>query len=148
MERPRYFEDYEMGKERRSHGRTITETDFVVHTGHTGDFFLHHMDAEHIKDTPFGQHIAHGMMTFAISIGLTTSKINPLAFTYGYEHLRFPSPVFIGDMIHTVLTVSALTPDPKCPAKGFVTKSCRVINQRSQVVLAYDYLLLTDCRPA
>ena len=30
MERPRYFEDYELGEQRESAGRTITETDFVV----------------------------------------------------------------------------------------------------------------------
>lgn len=147
MERPRYFEDYEIGEERRSHGRTITETDFVVHAGHTGDFFPHHMDAEFMKDTPFGQRIAHGTMTFAIGIGLTASEINPLAFTYGYERLRFPSPVFIGDTIHTVLTVSALDPDAKRPDKGRVTESCRVLNQRGQTVLACDHLILAERRP-
>ena len=77
MERPRHFEDIAVGEERRTYGRTITETDFVVHAGHTGDFFPHHMDAEHMKSTPFGQRIAHGTMTFAIGIGLSASEINP-----------------------------------------------------------------------
>src|ERR1019366_10415269 len=105
-ERPRFFEDYELGEVRKTHGRTITETDFVIHAGHTGDFFPHHMDAEAAKSTPFGQRIAHGTMTFAIGIGLTASEINPHAFTYGFERLRFPKPVFIGDTIHTRLTVT------------------------------------------
>ncbi|MDQ0471857.1 MaoC/PaaZ C-terminal domain-containing protein [Labrys wisconsinensis] len=148
MERPRYFEDYVLGEERRSHGRTITETDFVVHAGHTGDFFPHHMDAEHMKASPFGQRIAHGTMTFAIGIGLTASEINPLAFTYGYDRLRFPRPVFIGDTIHTVLTVSALEPDPRRPDKGRVVESCRVVNQRGETVLACDHVLLAERRPA
>ena len=39
MDRPRHFEDYQLGEERRTYGRTITESDFVVHAGHTGDFF-------------------------------------------------------------------------------------------------------------
>lgn len=147
MERPRYFEDYELDEVRRTHGRTITETDFVVHAGHTGDFFPHHMDAEFMKTTPFGQRIAHGTMIFAIGIGLTASEINPHAFTYGYDRLRFPKPVFIGDTIHTVLTVSALLPDPKRPGKGIVTESCRVMNQRGETVMACDHLLLADCRP-
>ena len=72
-ERPRFFEDYVLGEVRETHGRTITETDFVVHAGHTGDFFPHHMDAEFMKATQFGQRIAHGTMTFAIGIGLTAS---------------------------------------------------------------------------
>ncbi|MCB1041218.1 MAG: hypothetical protein KDA94_17035, partial [Acidimicrobiales bacterium] len=71
MERVRYFEDYEVGEARETLGRTITETDMVIHAGHSGDFFPHHMDAEFCKTQPFGQRIAHGTMTFAIGIGLT-----------------------------------------------------------------------------
>ena len=73
MEQIVYFEDYEIGFSRTTLGRTITETDFVVHAGHTGDFFPHHMDAEYMKGTPFGQRIAHGTLVFSIGIGLTAS---------------------------------------------------------------------------
>ena len=41
-----YFEDYQEGDFRETIGRTITETDIVMHAGQTGDFFPHHMDAE------------------------------------------------------------------------------------------------------
>ena len=64
LEQTTYFEDYEIGQGRTTVGRTITETDFVVHAGHTGDFFPHHMDAEFAKTLPFGQRIAHGTMVF------------------------------------------------------------------------------------
>jgi acyl dehydratase len=146
MERPRYFEDYELGEQRESAGRTITETDFVVHAGHTGDFFPHHMDAEFMKGSPFGQRIAHGTMTFAIGIGLTASEINPHAFTYGYEKLRFPRPVFIGDTIRTQMTVSAKESDSKRPDRGRVVEACRVINQRGEVVLACEHILSVERR--
>jgi acyl dehydratase len=58
MAQSRYYEDYLVGGARETMGRTITETDFIVHAGHTGDFFPHHMDAEFAKSTPFGQRIA------------------------------------------------------------------------------------------
>lgn len=148
MERPRYFEDYDLGETRETSGRTITETDIVVHAGHTGDFFPHHMDAEFMKSSPFGQRIAHGTMTFAIGIGLTASEINPLAFTYGYERLRFPKPVLIGDTIRTVLTISAKEPDPKRPGHGRIVESCRVVNQRGETVMACDHILLAARRAA
>lgn len=144
MENPRYFEDFALGEKRRTNGRTITETDFVVHAGHTGDFFPHHMDAEFMKDHAFGQRIAHGTMTFAIGIGLTASEINPLAFTYGYERLRFPKPVFIGDTIHTELTISALDDDPKRASHGRVTEQIHVLNQRNETVLACDHIHLVQ----
>jgi acyl dehydratase len=148
MERPRYFEDYVVGEMRLTHGRTITETDFVVHAGHTGDFFPHHMDAEAMKASPWGQRIAHGTMTFAIGIGLTASEINPLAFTYGYERLRFPKPLFIGDTIHTKLTIAQLQADPKRLDHGRITERVEVINQRDEVVLACEHIYLAKRRPA
>src|ERR1700704_3134263 len=146
MERPRYFEDYELGEQRETTGRTITETDFVVHAGHTGDFFPHHMDAEFMKGSPFGQRIAHGTLTFATGIGLTASEINPRAFTYGYEKLRFPRPVFIDDTIRTRLIVSTKETDPKRSDRGRVLESCQVINQRGEVVLACEHILLVERR--
>lgn len=39
MERVRYFEDYEVGEARETLGRTITETDMVIHAGHSGISF-------------------------------------------------------------------------------------------------------------
>ena len=66
MEQIRYFEDYEIGATRLTIGRTITETDFVVHAGHTGDFFPHHMDAEFMDDaTRLPARIAHGTLVFS-----------------------------------------------------------------------------------
>lgn len=147
MEQITYFEDYEIGFSRTTLGRTITETDFVVHAGHTGDFFPHHMDAEYMKGTPFGQRIAHGTMVFSIGVGLTASVINPVAFSYGYDRLRFIRPVFIGDTIKTRATITAKEDDPKRPDAGRVIERCEVINQRGEVVLAADHIYIVERRP-
>jgi monoamine oxidase len=148
MEQTTYFEDYEVGSSRVTTGRTITETDFVVHAGHTGDFFPHHMDAEFMKKTPFGQRIAHGTMVFSIGVGLTASIINPVAFSYGYDRLRFIRPVFIGDTIRTRATIVAKEDDPKRPEAGRVIERCEVINQRDEVVLAADHIYIVERRGA
>lgn len=141
-----HYEDYELGHVRVTSGRTITETDFVVHAGHTGDFFPHHMDAEFAKTLPGGQRIAHGTMIFSIGVGLTASLINPAAFTYGYDRLRFVRPVHIGDTIRTRVTIAAKEDDPKRAGSGRVTERCEVINQRDEVVLAADHILLVERR--
>lgn len=39
MEKAIYYEDYELGSVRETMGRTITETDIVIHAGQVGDFF-------------------------------------------------------------------------------------------------------------
>ncbi|KPB00832.1 MaoC family dehydratase [Ahrensia marina] len=141
-----YFEDYALDASRTTVGRTITETDFVVHAGHTGDFFPHHLDAEFCKTLPFGQRIAHGTMVFSIGIGLTASIINPVAFSYGYDKLRFIRPVFIGDTIKTRVTISDKYPDPKREGMGQVIERCEVINQKDETVLAADHILLVEMK--
>jgi len=146
MTKGEYFEDYQVGSQRISSGRTITETDVVIHAGHTGDFFPHHVDAEFARQTPFGQRIVHGTMTFAIGIGLTSTQINPLAFTYGYDKLRFPKPVFIGDTLRTRVTVKDKQADPKRENHGRVIEACEVLNQRDEVVLYCEHVLLVEKR--
>lgn len=148
MEQTTYFEDYEIGSGRLSYGRTITETDFVVHAGHTGDFFPHHMDAEFMKTQAFGQRIAHGTMVFSIGVGLTANVINPVAFSYGYDRLRFVKPVFIGDTIRTRTTIAAKEDDPKRADMGRVFERTEVINQRDEVVLVADHIYIVERKPA
>jgi monoamine oxidase len=143
-----HFEEYELGHVRITSGRTITETDFVVHAGHTGDFFPHHMDAEFAKTLPGGQRIAHGTMIFSIGIGLTATLINPVAFSYGYDRLRFIRPVHIGDTIKTRVTITEKTDDPKRKDMGRVVERCEVINQRGETVLAADHILLVERKKA
>ena len=142
----KYYDEYTLQSRRTSFGRTITETDFVVHAGHTGDFFPHHMDAEWCKTQPFGERIAHGTMTFAIGVGLTASVINPVAFTYGYDRLRFPTPVHIGDTIRSEVTITVKEDDPKRPNMGRVVERLLVKNQNDEVVLACDHILLVQKR--
>src|SRR5579884_3633636 len=80
----KYFEDYVVGERRQTSGRTITETDIVLHAGQTGDFYPHHMDAEWCKAQPFGQRIAHGTLIFSMAVGMTAGEMNPRAMSYGY----------------------------------------------------------------
>jgi acyl dehydratase len=148
MTKTEYYEDYVVGSQRQTSGRTITEADFVVHAGHSGDYFPHHVDAEFARTTPFGQRIAHGTMTFTIGIGLTASQINPVAFTYGYDKLRFPKPVFISDTIRTRITVKDKQEDPKRKELGRVIEACEVLNQRNEVVMYCEHILLVSVRPA
>lgn len=137
-----FFEDYELNSSRITLGRTITETDIVMHAGQTGDFFPHHMDAEWCKTQEFGQRIAHGTLIFSVGIGMSAGVMNPEAFSYGYDRLRFVKPVHIGDTIRVRTTISAKEEYPKRQAYGMVTEQVEVLNQHNQVVLACAHLLL------
>ena len=141
----RHYEDYAVGEERLTLGRTITETDVVVHAGQTGDFYPHHMDAEWCRTQPFGQRIAHGTLVFSVAVGMTAGDINPLAFSSGYDRLRFVKPVHIGDTIRCRVTISEKR-DHKRPNLGVVVEHLEVVNQRDEVVLVCDHLLLAERR--
>lgn len=146
--RTRYFEDYAPGETRRSTGRTVTEADIVLHAGQTGDFYPHHMDAEWCKTQDFKQRIAHGTLVFSIAVGQTAGEINPAAFSYGYDRLRFIKPVFIGDTLTTRCTVREKRDHPKRADHGIVAEAVEALNQRGETVLAAEHLLLVQRRPA
>ncbi len=143
----RYFEEFETNEERTTGGRTITETDIVIHAGQTGDFFPHHMDEEWCKTQPFGKRIAHGTLIFSVAIGMTAQVINEVAMTYGYERLRFTKPVFIGDTIRVKVTISAKK-EHKKPGFGLITELVEVFNQRQELVMVCEHILLAQKRNA
>ena len=118
----------------------------MIHAGQTGDFFPHHMDAEWCKTQDFKQRIAHGTLIFSVAVGMTANEINPVAFSYGYDRLRFIRPVFIGDTITTKVTIGEKR-EHKKPGMGVVPELLEVTDQRGEVVLACEHLLLVQKRP-
>ena len=100
------------------------------------------------RGQPFGERIAHGTMTFAIGIGLTATQINPRAFTYGYERLRFPKPVYAGDTIRTTVTIGQKSDDPKRPGFGKVVEICETKKQNGSTVMYCEHILLVEKKDA
>ena len=139
----KYYEEFNIGEFRETFGRTITESDFVIHAGQTGDYFPHHMDAEWCKTQPFKERIAHGTLIFSVAIGMTATFINEVAMTYGYERLRFIKPVFIGDTIKVKVSIKEMK-DHKKPEYGLVTELVEVFNQNGELVMLCEHLLLTE----
>jgi acyl dehydratase len=146
MFKSQFYEDYLVDSKRETLGRTITETDIVMHAGQTGDFYPHHMDAEWCKTQEFGQRMAHGTLVFSIGVGMTAREINQEAMSYGYDRLRFIKPVFIGDTIRVTVTIKEKRDHPKRSQHGIVTELVEVINQRKEVVIVCEHLLLVNKR--
>ena len=139
----KYFEQFELDEKRHTKGRTITETDIVIHAGQSGDFFPHHMDEEWCKTQPFKKRIAHGTLIFTVSIGLTADFVNMVSMTYGYERLRFTKPVFINDTIRVQVTIKDKK-DHKKPGFGIVTELVETFNQHNELVMVCEHLLLVN----
>jgi acyl dehydratase len=136
-----YWEDWQIGSTRVSSGRTITEADIVLHAGQTGDFYPHHMDAEWCKTQPFGARVAHGTLILSVGVGQLAGEINEVAFSYGYDKVRFIAPVFIGDTITAHSEIIEKRENPKKPLEfGFVDEKVMIKNQRNEAVLAFTHV--------
>src|SRR5687767_6501500 len=95
-----FFDDVEVGQEWLSLGRTVTHTDLVNFAGLSGDFNPIHIDHEYARTTPFREPIAHGLLVWSISSGLTlyAPPMRTLAFM-SVSEWHFREPVFPGDTV-------------------------------------------------
>jgi acyl dehydratase len=139
----KYFEEFEEGHVRHTRGRTVTETDIVIHAGQSGDFFPHHMDEEWCRSQSFQKRIAHGTLIFSIAIGLTADLMNEVSMTYGYDRLRFTLPVFINDTISVTVTIRGLREHRK-PGYGIVTELIECYNQHRALVMVCEHKLMVQ----
>lgn len=142
----RYFEEIQVGEEYESPARTVTETDIVLFAGLSGDYNVLHTDAEFMRQSIFGERIAHGVLGLAIQAGLFTRATQPYA-TLAYVGLRwkFKGPIKIGDTIRVWARVLAKKDTAK-PDRGLVTLDRKVLNQRGEVVQEGETDLLVERR--
>jgi 3-hydroxybutyryl-CoA dehydratase len=144
-----YFDDFHVGDTVVTPARTITETDIVLFAALSGDWHPMHTDAEYAKQTAYGQRIAHGLLTLAISSGLLFRAgdrgipSSTLAL-WGVEKVRFVAATKIGDTLHVEGEVVQLTAIDA--SRGLITFRQRVVNQHDEEVLTYTSKLLVARR--
>jgi acyl dehydratase len=144
-----YFEDFEVGQQVRSPGRTITEADIVSFAGLSGDFNGIHTDFEYAGTTPFGQRVAHGLLGLAVASGLLvrTGVLEGTVIAFReITEWKFSQPVFIGDTIHVLLEVAEKKALPRLGG-GSLLLSLNVQNQADETVMRGQWSVLVLSRP-
>jgi 3-hydroxybutyryl-CoA dehydratase len=142
-----YFETVEIGEQRETQARTITEADVMNFAGVSGDFNHLHTDAETMAESSFGERIAHGMLVFSVATGLLwqsrseTERDAVVAF-YGIDEVRFVGPTFIGDTIHVEIEVLDKEERDHPVATGVVRYDIEVVTQNGDTVLSCEMLSL------
>ncbi len=119
--------------------KTVGETDIYLFAGISGDFAPIHVDEEFMKGTPYGRRIAHGALLLAYMSRASTEMCAGLPGTivsYGYDRIRFPAPVFIGD---TVMVTYEIAERDVAAGKAFSKVICT--NQRGEVVAVATHIL-------
>ncbi len=133
-----YFEEFAIGMEWTTPGRTVTETDVVQFAGMSGDWNPLHSDAEFAAQSRFGQRLAHGTLGLVLATGLTArlGLIDGTAIAArGIGEWKFKKPIFIGDTVHVRIRVSAVEAVPHLNG-GMVTLWLSLGNQRGEEVQA------------
>lgn len=146
-----FLEDYEIGEKLVSPARTMTESDITAFAGLTGDWHPVHTNIEYAKKTPFGERIAHGMLTLSIGsalifrIGQYAALPKSFIAFYGIDSLRFINPCKIGDTIHCEMEITDFI--MKDEKRGVIVSENTIYNQRGETVIVYTTRMLAGRKP-
>lgn len=133
----RYFNEWQVGDQIvHDLRRTVTETDNLLVSTLTHNPQPLHLDAEYAGATEFGRIVVNGTFTFALLIGISVgdTTLGTLVANLGYDEVRMPKPVFIGDTLRAETEVVELRPSKSRPGQGIVTYRHTMLNQRDEVV--------------
>ena len=141
------FEEFEIGAAYESQGRTITEGDVAAFAGLSGDFNPLHTDAEFAATTPFGQRIAHGMLTVIISTGMSnwTGIFAGTTIALMEQNIKYTGAVMFGDTVHLEMKVTEKKETSK-PDRGIVKFAAQMMNQRGELVVDMLWTLMMKRR--
>lgn len=136
-----YLDEFEVGQEFLSAGRTITEADTVAFAGLSGDFNPLHTDETFATSTPFGTRIAHGMLSAAVGTGLANqlgifegTTIALLGMTINWK-----GAVKFGDTVRVKITIKEVRPKT---GKGILVVHTDTVNQEGKTVVEGDWTLM------
>ena len=137
------FEEFNVGDQYESQGRTVTEADVVTFAGLSGDFNPLHTDAEFARSTPFGERIAHGMLVAAMATGMAnwTGIFEGTTLALMEQQIRYKGAVKFGDTVRLQLEVADKRETSKAD-RGIVLFAARVLNQQDEVVIDGEWTLL------
>ena len=146
-----YYEEFEVGRrfEHKIH-RTVTETDNLLFSALTMNPAALHLDAEYMKDTAYGKPLVNSVFTLGLMVGISIydTTFGTTVANLGWEDVRFPKPVFVGDTLRIETTVLAMRESQSRKDTGIVTLEHRAFNQRNEEVASCRRVALMLKRPA
>jgi acyl dehydratase len=144
-----YFEEFEVGQNVSTAGRTITEADVVNFAGVSADFNSIHTDIAYSEASFFEQRVAHGLLVMSVASGLAmrTGLMEGTVIAWrDIRDWRFSQPVFIGDTIHVDLEVVETKPMPRLGG-GQVNMGVKILNQDDKMVMKGHWGMLVHNMP-
>jgi len=132
-----YYEQFSVGQ-RFEHvlRRTVTEADNLIFSALTHNPAALHLDEEYMKSSEFGTRIVNSCFTLSLMVGVSVgdTTLGTTIANLGWDEIRFPKPVFIGDTLRSESTVHEMRESRSRPDAGVVTFVHRAFNQRNEEV--------------
>jgi acyl dehydratase len=138
------FEDCPVGRRATTAAVTVTETHVVMWSSLTGDWYPLHTDEVYARGTHFGGRVVHGPFTFALAVGLVERSGfygDSILAWLGCERLRAVLPVRVGDTLSVEVEVTEARESSE-PDRGVARIHYSVRNQRAEVVMEFDFMML------
>jgi acyl dehydratase len=132
-----YYEEFEVGRVfEHAVRRTVTETDNLLFCALTHNPAAIHLDHEHARGTPYGRPLVNSVFTLGFMVGVSVhdTTLGTTVANLGWDKVRFPAPVFVGDTLRAATTVIGLRDSASRPETGIVVFEHRGYNQRDELV--------------
>lgn len=116
--------------------RTVTETDNLLFTTLTHNPAALHLDAEYMKTSDYGRVLVNSTFTLGLMVGVSVgdTTLGTAVANLGWDEVRFPAPVFVGDTLTIQTEVLELRASKSRPTAGIVTFMHRAFNQDGTLV--------------
>ena len=147
----KYYEDFQVGQEWTSPGRTVTEADVTAFAMLSGDYDEIHTNEDFCKrESAYKTRIAHGMLGLSLVEGLK-KRIPAFADTRYIASLewnwKFTGPIYIGDSVHVKFRIAKMRESKSKPDRAIICESNQMINQRGEVIQQGEHSLMIWRRP-
>lgn len=147
----KFFDQWIIGEEYVTPGRTVTETDVVIFAAMTGDYNELHTSEQFMKESQFGRRIVHGLLGLSISHGLLfrTGFLEGTVIAFlGIDSWEFKAPIFFGDTIRIKIKVAEKKASKSKPDRGVVRLYLEIIKQDETIAQSGFKTLMIKRAPA
>lgn len=143
----RFYQDIPIG-ETDEFGEYEVTREEIIAFGERYDPQPFHVDEDAAKDSVFGELVASGWHTGAITMRLLVEHRDPIATLagVGLDDLRWHAPLTAGDVLHLRTEVVDKHPAEARDDRGYLTTRVEGFDQDDQLLISYDATALVERR--
>ena len=144
-----YFEDFSIGRVFQTVSRKITEKEIIAF-GKDFAPLPYHTDPKAAKNFMFGELVAAGFHTCAVSFGLfiQAGVFDDCAMgSPGFNTLRWKKPVLPNDLVKVIATVTDASPALDKNGRNLIQLKFVTTNQKNETVLEMETRHFVKSRP-